>query len=41
MDFNALYESVVAVGLTPVLSAGLSLVVLTGIVVLFRRVLRR
>ncbi len=41
MDFNALYESVVAVGLTPVLSAALALGVMTGILLLFRRLSRR
>ena len=41
MDLNALYETLVAVALTPVLSAGMALVVITGIVLLFRRVYRR
>jgi hypothetical protein len=41
MDLKALGETLVAVGLTPVISLGMALVVVAGIIAVSRRLYRR
>lgn len=41
MDLRALWETLVAVGITPVASIAMALIVLAGIVVIFRKTYRR
>jgi hypothetical protein len=41
MDFGALWEALVAVGITPIVSIGMAVIVVGAIVFLYRRFTRR